>query len=102
MYLRERAGGGVKPGAENGPNILPEPPTESEGLPKGSAQALVGSAGYARYSCPKRSGRFVSGQVGWYREGLYELPSLRWSVVSSVCRGRELLREEAPIWRSSR
>ena len=28
----ERAGGGVKPGAGGGPKILPEPPTESEGL----------------------------------------------------------------------
>ena len=28
----ERAGGGVKPGAGRGPKILPEPPTESEGL----------------------------------------------------------------------
>jgi hypothetical protein len=38
-----------------------------------------------------------SGQVGWYREGLDGLPSLRWSVVRSVRRGREFLREEAHI-----
>jgi hypothetical protein len=28
---KSEPGGGAKPGAENGPKILPEPPTESEG-----------------------------------------------------------------------
>jgi len=51
----ERAGGGVKPGAGRGPKILPEPPTESEGHGY-VTQALVGSAGYARYSARVSSG----------------------------------------------
>jgi hypothetical protein len=40
----------VKPGAERGQNILPEPPTESEGPECARVGRLVGSAGSARYS----------------------------------------------------
>lgn len=53
---RERAGGGVKPGAENGPKILPEPPAESEGCSAVyAAQALIGPAGSARYSARRET-----------------------------------------------
>src|SRR5215213_7429216 len=48
---------------------------------------LVGPAGRARYSAcvagdrdaTERAWPRGSGQVGWYREGLERLPSLRWS-----------------------
>jgi hypothetical protein len=38
----ERAGGGVKPGAESGPKILPEPPAESGSGSQGRAKAKPG------------------------------------------------------------
>src|SRR5215211_7925438 len=63
-----------------------DPPRAADRKRRAWAQALVGSAGYARYSgrvswghLQRGPGPRGLGQAGWYRESL-ELPSLRWSV----------------------
>ena len=67
----------MKPGAENGPKILPEPPAESEGYLY--AQALVGPAGSARYSARAVRNVKPPGKWGGTARASTGSPSLRWS-----------------------